>query len=96
MQHSDNYTLGHTSCPLAELSVSFWVHLGVAKWLQNGKKSKNTCFLEVSDHFSLKNGPNDLVKGLYLSLDIGQYVLPACGPLCTFLGLFGAAQSAPK
>jgi hypothetical protein len=39
-----------------------------------------------------KNGLNDWVKVLFLGLDIGTYILPTCGPLCTFLGPFGGAQ----
>jgi hypothetical protein len=34
----------------------------------------------------------DLVKGLFLSLDIGTYIPPTCEPLCTFLGLFAGAE----
>jgi hypothetical protein len=37
-------------------------------------------------YFSYKNGPMDLVRGLFSSLDIGTYILPTCGPLCNFLG----------
>jgi hypothetical protein len=29
-------------------------------------------FLVVLDYFSNKNGPNDLVRGLFSSLDIGK------------------------
>jgi hypothetical protein len=44
----------------------------------------------------MKNGPNDMVRGLFLSLNIGTYILPTCGPLCTFLGPFGGAQIIEK
>jgi hypothetical protein len=44
-------------------------------------------FLIVSDYFSYKIGPIDLVKGLFSSLDIGTYILPTRGPLCTFWGI---------
>jgi hypothetical protein len=36
------------------------------------------------------NVPNDLVRGSFLSLDIGPYIPPI------FLGPFGCAQVAPK
>jgi hypothetical protein len=58
------------------------------------KNSMKTCFLVVLDHFSLKNGPKDLDRGLLLSLDIGPYIPSTCGALCIFLGPFGGAQSA--
>jgi hypothetical protein len=32
------------------------------------------------------NGLNNLVRGLFLSLDIEPYVLATCKPLSTFLG----------
>jgi hypothetical protein len=40
------------------------------------------------------NGSNNLARELFLSLDIGPYLLPTWGPLGTFLGLFGGAQIA--
>jgi hypothetical protein len=49
-------------------------------------------FLVGSDYFSYKNGPVDLDRGLFSSLDIGTYIPPTCGPLCTFLGPIGGAQ----
>jgi hypothetical protein len=49
-------------------------------------------FLVVLEYFSFKNGLNDLVRGLFSSLDIGTYILLSCGPLSTILGPFGAAQ----
>jgi hypothetical protein len=42
--------------------------------------------------FSYKNWPNDLVRGLFSSLDVSTYIPPTCGPLCTFLGLLGGGQ----
>jgi hypothetical protein len=45
------------------------------------------------DHFFCKNGPNDLFRGLFSSLDIGTYFPPTYGPLGTFLGPFGGAQT---
>jgi hypothetical protein len=48
-------------------------------------------FRVVSYYFSYKNRPNDLVKGLFLCLDPGTYILPTCGLLHTFLGPFGGA-----
>jgi hypothetical protein len=83
------YTLGHTSCPLACLCVTSWVHLGVPECPKTAQK---TCFLVAPDDFFLKNGFIDMVRGLCSSLNIGTYILPTCGPLCYFLGLFGGAQ----
>jgi hypothetical protein len=89
--------LGHTSRLLAGLCVPFWIHLGMLQWLQNGQKQhKKNCFLVVLDHFFCKNEPNDLVRGLFLCLDIWSYIRPTCAPLSTFLGPFGGAQIAQK
>jgi hypothetical protein len=49
------------------------------------KQHNNNYFWVILDYFSYKNGPNDLVRGLFSSLDFGTYILPICGPLCTFL-----------
>jgi hypothetical protein len=49
-------------------------------------------FRVISDYFSYKNGPNDLVWGLFSSLDVENYILPICRPLCTYLAPFGGAQ----
>jgi hypothetical protein len=59
-------------------------------------QKKPNCFLVVLDHFSIKNGTNYSIMGLFLSLDIGPYILPTCGSLFTFLGPFGGAQLALK
>jgi hypothetical protein len=48
-------------------------------------------FLVVLDYFFYKNGPDDLVRGLFSSLDIGTYFPPTCGPSSTFFGSFGGA-----
>jgi hypothetical protein len=56
------------------------------------KQHKKSSFLVVLDHFFFKNGPNDMVRGLSLSLNIGTYILPICGPLGTFLAPFGGIQ----
>jgi hypothetical protein len=80
--------LGLTSCPLAGICVPFWVHLGELKYPRQHKENYH---LVVLDHFSWNNGPNDLVRGLFLSLYFGPYIPPFCGPLCAFLGLFGGA-----
>jgi hypothetical protein len=48
--------------------------------------------LVVLDYFSEKNGPIDLVRGLFSSIDIKTNNLPTCRPLFTFLGPFGGAQ----
>jgi hypothetical protein len=49
-------------------------------------------FLVVSDYFSYENGPIDLVRGLYSSLDIGTNNFPTCMPSSTFLVPFGGAK----
>jgi hypothetical protein len=59
---------------------------------QMPQNSMKCYFLVVSDYFSYKNGPIDLVMGLLLSLDIVTYIPPTCGPLSTFLGPIGDAQ----
>jgi hypothetical protein len=85
------------SCPLADIKLPFCVHSRVPKWPQNeGKNSIKTSFLVVLDHFSLKNGSNNLVRDLFLSLDIGPYFPATCGSLSTFLVPLGATQMAPK
>jgi hypothetical protein len=56
------------------------------------KKAYKNYFLIVLHYFSYKNGPNDLVRSLFSSLDIGTYIPPTCGPLCTILSPFVAAQ----
>jgi hypothetical protein len=60
------------------------------------KNSIENLFSGCFGPFLLENGPNDLVLGLILSFDIDLYIPPTCGPLFTFLGLFGGAQMAPK
>jgi hypothetical protein len=87
-------TLGHISCPLADICIPFWVHSGVPRWPPNGKNRKKPCFLVDLDHSFYSKMPNDLVKGLFLSSDIGPYIMSTCGPLCTFLRLLGCAQMA--
>jgi hypothetical protein len=64
-----------TCWPLSTLLV----HLGVPKC------PKKTYFLVAPDHFFLKDGLDDMVWGLFSSLNIGTYILPSYGPLCTFL-----------
>jgi hypothetical protein len=49
-------------------------------------------FLVVLDYFFYKNGPNDLVRGSFSSLDMETYFLPTYGPSSTFLVSFGGAQ----
>jgi hypothetical protein len=67
------------------------------KWPPNGKQTSiKKLFLVVSGNFTLKNGPNNLVRGLLLNLDIGPYIPPTYGALHTSLGPFGGAQMAPK
>jgi hypothetical protein len=69
--------------------LSTLVHLGVPKFPKTAQK---TYFLVASDHFFLKNELIDMVRGLFSSLNNRIYILPTCGPLCTFLGSFGGAQ----
>jgi hypothetical protein len=52
-------------------------------------------FLIVSDYFSYKIGPIDLVMELFSSLDIGTYILPTRGSLCSFWGI-RATSNRPK
>jgi hypothetical protein len=56
------------------------------------KTAQKTYFLVAPDHFFLKDGHIDMVRGLFSSLNIGTYILSTCGPLCTFLGPFGGTQ----
>jgi hypothetical protein len=56
------------------------------------KQHKKNYYLVVLDYFTYNNGPKDLVRGLFSSLDTGTYIPPTCRPLCTFLGPFGGAQ----
>jgi hypothetical protein len=56
------------------------------------KEHRKNYFLVVLDYFSYKNGPIDLVRGLFSSQDIGPCIPPTWGPLITFLGPFGGAQ----
>jgi hypothetical protein len=42
------------------------------------------------------NEPNSLVRGLFISLDVGPYLWPIWGPLGFFLGVYGSARMAPK
>jgi hypothetical protein len=60
------------------------------------QNSRKNYFLVVSDYFSYHNGPIDLVRGLFSSLDIGINNLPTCWPLCTILGPFEGAQMPQK
>jgi hypothetical protein len=82
-------TLEHTSHPLVGLWAPFWVHFWVPRCPKTAQK---TYFLVAPDHLFLKNRLNDMVSSLFSSLNIGTYMLPTCGPLCTFLGPFGGGQ----
>jgi hypothetical protein len=74
---------------LVGLWVAFWVYLGVPKC---PKTANRNYFLVVLDYFSYTNEPNYLFSGFFLSLDIGTYIPPTCGPFCTSLGPFGGPQ----
>jgi hypothetical protein len=74
-----------TCGPLSTFLGPFW-------GAQMPQNSPQKYFLVVLDYFSYTNGPIDLVRGLFLSLEIRTYIPPTCGPLCTLLGPFGGAQ----
>jgi hypothetical protein len=57
-----------------------------AQMPQNNMKNY---FLVVLDHFSCKNGPNDLVRGLFSNLDIWTNILSTHQPLSTIWVNFG-------
>jgi hypothetical protein len=52
-------------------------------------------FLVISDYFLYKNGPYDLVWGLFSSLDVRTYILLSLRPLFAFLSPF-AVPKCPK
>jgi hypothetical protein len=81
--------IGTNNLPTCMPSSTFLGLFGGAQMPQNSIKCY---FLVVSNYFSYKNGPNDLVRGLSLSLDIATYIPSTCGPLSTFLGPIGGAQ----
>jgi hypothetical protein len=56
------------------------------------KPAQKTYFLVGPVHLFFKNGLNDMVRGLFSSLNIGTYILLTCGPLCTFFCPFGGSQ----
>jgi hypothetical protein len=60
-------TLGHTLHTLADLWEPLWVNLRVPKWPHKKQKQHKETETVVLDHFSQKNGPNDLVRSLFLS-----------------------------
>jgi hypothetical protein len=57
-------TLGHISCRLIGICISFWVRIGVPKCPKTALKNY---FLVVLDHFLYKSGPVDLVRDLFSS-----------------------------
>jgi hypothetical protein len=59
---------------------------------QMPKNGIKNYFLVVLDYFSYKNGPKDLVRGLFSNLYFGPYIQPTCGPLCTFLVHLGVPK----
>jgi hypothetical protein len=69
---------------------------GIIWGAQMPQNSLKNFFLAVLDYFFYKNGSNDLVRGLFSSLDIGTYILSICGPLYTFLGPFGGSPNSPE
>jgi hypothetical protein len=84
-----NLNIGTNSLPNCRSLGTFLGPFGDAQMPQN---SKNNYFLVVSDYFSYKNRTIDLVRGLFSSLDIGTYIPPTCGLMCTFLGPTGGAK----
>jgi hypothetical protein len=81
--------IGTYILPTCKPLSTFLGPFGGAQMPQNSIK---IIFIVVFDNFFYMNGPIDLVRGLFSSLDIRTYILPTCGPLCTFLGTFGGAQ----
>jgi hypothetical protein len=69
-----------------------YTFLGPFRGAQMTQDSIKKYFLVVSDYFSYKNGPIDLVRGLFSSLDIETNNLLTCRLLCTFKGSFVVAQ----
>jgi hypothetical protein len=61
----------------------------IKKWKKNSMKAY---FLVVLYNSSLKNGPNNLIRGLFLSLNIGPYVPSTFGLLGIFLRPFGVPK----
>jgi hypothetical protein len=80
--------IGKNNLPTCKALSTFLGPFGGAIMPQNSMKRY---FLVVSDYFSYKNGPIDLVRGLFSSLDIGTYFPPTYGPLSTFEGPIGGA-----
>jgi hypothetical protein len=62
--------------------------------MEREKNILKICFLVVSDNFSQTNDSDNLVRGLFLSLNIRPYA--TCGLLGIFLGSYGGAQIASK
>jgi hypothetical protein len=63
------------------------------------KQHEKNYFLVVLDHFSYKNGPIDLVRGFFSSLDIGPYIPPTCGlfkPFWVHMGVPKCPKTASK
>jgi hypothetical protein len=81
--------IGTTNLPTGRPLCTFIGPFGGAQMPQN---SMRNYFLVVSDFFSYKNGPIDLVRGLISSLDIETYISLTCGPLHSFLCPFWGAQ----
>jgi hypothetical protein len=75
----------------AHLRASVYL-LGPFGGAQMPQKSIKNYFWVVLYYFSYKNGPNDLVRGLFSSLNVRTYIPATCGLLSTFLGPFVGAQ----
>jgi hypothetical protein len=80
----------------------FGSNKGCLNGLTMAKNSVKTYFLVVLEYFSYQNGPNDLDRGLFSSLDIGPTSRLHAGrllsgrprPLGSLLGPAGGAQMA--
>jgi hypothetical protein len=87
--------LGHTSCPLVDLSIPFWVHLWVPKWEKKHRKTriKKTVFWLVRAISPKRIGLMIWLAAFFVvvSLDIGPYIPLTHGPFWTLLGRFGGA-----
>ena len=82
----------HSWPHISALLATTVTHLS-QKWPKTVEKAVFWLFWTISFK---KNRPNDLVRGLFLSSDIGRDIPLSCGTLCIFLGPFGGAPKWPK
>jgi hypothetical protein len=60
------------------------------------KQQRKNYFLIVSEYFSYRIGPIDMVRGSISSLDIGTFILAILGTLCMFWGIRAPPNGANK